>query len=189
MEYSELKEAVAAGEVLMHGCSLDNLAAILADDALRSGLRKHAGPQGVSLTRSLDIAMQFCRTHEDEFTEVLASYYGVEDERAGRDRHGVVLVFTRDSLADLHILPFVDIEGYDEHEERVLGDVENVLGRLACIVVDQDDLEWYRSLVDEVFHSMGDPCEEIVAALDLGAMKVVSRDILEPSMGREAALT
>lgn len=187
MRHLQFMEASAAGEILMHGCSLDNLAAILADDVLRRGLRGQAGPQGVSLTTSIEIARQFCRTHEDEFNEILHSHYGVGDDWSERFRSGVVLVFARDALADLEMVPFRDIDSYDEHEERVLGDVGNVLERLSCIAVDPADIEWFESVVDDVFRAMGEPADEMLAALARGTAKFVAHEDVEAAVRRPCA--
>lgn len=180
MHRSELEEAILAGEVLMHGCSLDNLANILVDDTLRSGLRKHAGPSGVSLTTSIDIARQFCRTHEDEFDEVLHGWYGVSDEREGVERQGAILVFTRSSLSDLTLVPFLDIDSYDEQEERVIGDVDRVHDRLVAILVGDADVRWFETVVDEVFRAMAEPADAPLAAIEAAQPKFAF--IKDPSM-------
>lgn len=166
----DLADKVIEGDVLMHGCSLDNLATILADGVLRCGLRKHAGPAGVSLTTSIDIARQYCRTHEDEFNEVLHSWYDVAAEA---DRHGVVLVFSRTSLSDLAIIPFNDFTDYDEQEERVLGDIDNVFDRLLAIVVDEAEVSWFEAVVDVTFRASGEPADDLLRVMDVARSKFV----------------
>lgn len=175
MDEKDIEEAVNSGTVLLHGCSLENVANIILDDLIRNDLRVHGGPQGVSLTRSMKIAQSFGKAHEEEFSEILGDWYNLRDGLASEYRQGAILVFSRSSLADLTIIDYDDNpdSDYSEDEERVIGEIDRVSERLSAILVCQDEFEWFRSVVDVSFRAMEEPADELLQALDKAQFKVV----------------
>jgi hypothetical protein len=183
MDEVAIAEAVISGAVLLHGCSLENMSNILLDNLVRNDLRTHGGPRGISLTRSMSTAEAFCKAHEEEFTEILDDWYELKDGLATEDRQGAILVFARSNLSDLTIIDYDDNPDSDhsEHEERVLGEVDNVFHRLSAILVNQQELEWFRSVVDTNFRAMDEPADDLLQAIEKAESKIVFRENLVPA--------
>ena len=182
MDENEIEEAVNAGAVLLHGCSLENLANIIADNRLRNDIRDPGGPVGVSLTRSMAVAESFGKANEEIFTEILYDWYELSTGMAGQTRKGAILVFKRSDLSDLTLVEYDDFEGSgpDEQEERVIGQINNAFNRMSAIMVDRSEYEWFRSVVDQHFRAMNEPADNLLAALSKVEAKIVYRD--EPVM-------
>lgn len=182
MNENEIEEAVNAGTVLLHGCSLENLANIIIDNRLRNDIRDHGGPLGVSLTRSLAIAENFGKANEEIFSEILYDWYELTAGLAGQTRKGSILVFNRAELSDLSLVEYDDFEGSgpNEQEERVVGQINNAFQRLSAILVDRIEYDWFRSVVDQHFRAMNEPADKLLAALTKAESKIVFRG--EPTL-------
>ncbi|TLX17098.1 hypothetical protein [Rhizobium sp. MHM7A] len=178
MDENEIEEAVNAGTVLLHGCSLENVANIIVDNRLRNDIRDHGGPLGVSLTRSLAIAESFGKASEEDFSEILYDWYELKTGLAAQTRKGAILVFKRSDLTDLALVEYDDFEGSgpNEQEERVLGQINNAFRRLSSILVDRAEYDWFRSVVDQHFRAMNEPADKLLAALTKAESKIVFKD-------------
>lgn len=143
MQLQDLFEAVGA-PVLYHGTSFRGLLAIFADNTLRgyptdvrrAGKMAHDGPPSVSLTRDLRAAQ---------------SHAG-KDIRKTEGGQAIV-VFDRDKLRQrygrkLQPVDVLQIRGHSpdnpftgvsEFEERIEGDIPNVVSYITGVIIDDQD--------------------------------------------------
>lgn len=140
-------------DILYHGCGLDNFWLVYRDGILDSSVegRGHAGPKGVSLTRSYKVALEHANIQTDNMSDSFFDWFDLPQptEEAHRDYaplHGVVLVFERGKIAG-EIIPFDDFgdgenDDSQEAEERVVGTLP-LDPALKTIYINHDDLAYF----------------------------------------------
>jgi hypothetical protein len=117
------EQAFGSTELLYHGTDFDALLTIWSGSAV-DAMGWSDGPNGVSLTRSFDVARAFAKDKGESIENIYADL-GIDADLPDGVM-GCVFEFRRDKIP-CEIIPFDDFEGFDyddpENEERALGRV------------------------------------------------------------------
>ena len=139
-------EAADHPMVLYHGTSIPNLLDIILSKRVTSSpLGSDDFHEGVSLTRSLDMAERFAMHSDVLWWD--HNIYQAHDDAHFPMTDGAILVFERDTLESEHTLTPVDFYGdedeEDEEEERTDGDIADLDLHLVAIKCRKEDIETF----------------------------------------------
>ncbi len=136
----EAEEDFGTTNELFHGMNLDSLWIVMREGKLKvggDGGRGYDGPAGVCLSRSYKVAKGFADSWTDHLYDSFFNYF---DLGTPPDLSGAVMEFDRTKIKQ-EIIPFDDMGGDVEEEERVLSDLP--LDGLVAIWVSPDDIRTF----------------------------------------------